>query len=50
MREAGGLAVHHPDPGAALATRLRPLDPRLVDRDREPGPLLAENLGEVPAV
>ena len=48
--EARHLAVDHPDAGAALAARLRALDPRLVDREGEAAALLAEELGEVAAV
>ena len=49
VSEAGHLAVDHPDARAALAAGLRPLDPRLVDREGEAVALLAEELGEVAA-
>ena len=48
--EVGRLARDDAHPGAALAPSLRALDARLVDRQREPGPVLAEDLGEVAAV
>ena len=47
--EVSRLAANHPHPGAALAAALHPLHPRLVDRQAEPGALLAEDLGEVAA-
>src|SRR5262249_29794190 len=49
VSEPGHLAVDDPDAGATLSARLRPLDPGLVDREREAAALLAEELGEVTA-
>jgi hypothetical protein len=48
--EVGGVAEDDADAGAALGAALGALHPRLVDRESEPGALLAEDLGEVAAV
>ena len=47
MGEVGGAAADHADPGALLGAGLHRLDPRLVDRHREPAAPLGEDLGEL---
>ena len=48
--EVGGAVGDDPHTGALLGAGLDGLDPRLVDRHREPAPPFDEDLGEVPAV
>ena len=49
MGEPGGLTDHHPDAGAAVATRGQLLDPAVVEPGRRTAPVLGEDLGEVAA-
>jgi hypothetical protein len=48
--EVGGGAAEHPDPGALPGAGLHRFEPRLVDRHRQPGRALGEDLGELAAV
>ena len=48
--EVGGVAVDHAHPGALLGAGLDRLDPRLVDRQRQPAAPFGEDLGEAAAV
>ena len=50
MGEVGGGAVDDADAGALLGARLDRLDPRLVDRHRQPAAPFGEDLGEAAAV
>ena len=50
MGEAGGLADHHPDPGAPLAARGQLLDPAVVQDRRAGLAVLGEDLGHVAAL
>ena len=50
MGEVGGAVLDHANPGPLLAAALHALDPRLVDRHRQPPAALRVELGELAAV